>query len=57
VRLVKSAAHGREHVLRVLGPGATFNDAAVFDGGRIPTARWRSVRPGSATYRPRIWFG
>ncbi len=33
VRLMKTAADGREHVLRVLGPGATFNDAAVFDGG------------------------
>ena len=33
VRLVKTAADGREHVLRVLGPGATFNDVAVFDGG------------------------
>lgn len=33
VRLVKTSADGREHVLRVLGPGATFNDAAVFDGG------------------------
>lgn len=33
VRLVKTTADGREHVLRVLGPGATFNDIAVFDGG------------------------
>jgi CRP-like cAMP-binding protein len=33
VRLVKTSADGREHVLRVLGPGTTFNDAAVFDGG------------------------
>jgi CRP-like cAMP-binding protein len=33
VRLTKAAADGREHVLRVLGPGATFNDVAVFDGG------------------------
>src|SRR6185369_1126363 len=33
VRLVKTSADGREHVLRVLGPGATFNDIAVFDGG------------------------
>ncbi len=33
VRVMKSAADGREHVLRVLGPGATFNDVAVFDGG------------------------
>jgi len=33
VRLMKTAVEGREHVLRVLGPGATFNDVAVFDGG------------------------
>ena len=33
VRLVKIAPDGREHVVRVLGPGATFNEAAVFDGG------------------------
>jgi len=32
-RLVKTSAEGREHVVRVLGPGATFNDVAVFDGG------------------------
>lgn len=33
VRLVRRSAEGREYVLRVLGPGATFNDIAVFDGG------------------------
>lgn len=33
VRLVKTSAEGREHILRVGGPGTTFNDAAVFDGG------------------------
>jgi CRP/FNR family transcriptional regulator len=33
VRLIRGANDGREHVVRVLGPGATFNDAAVFDGG------------------------
>lgn len=33
VRLVRRSAEGREHVLRVLGAGATFNDAPVFDGG------------------------
>ena len=32
VRLVRTAADGREQVLSVLGPGATFNDAAVFEG-------------------------
>jgi CRP/FNR family transcriptional regulator len=33
VRLVRGSAEGREHVTGVLGPGATFNDVAVFDGG------------------------
>jgi CRP/FNR family transcriptional regulator len=33
VRLIRASAEGREHVLGVLGPGATFNDIAVFDGG------------------------
>jgi CRP-like cAMP-binding protein len=33
VRLVRSSPEGRQHVLRVLGPGATFNDIAVFDAG------------------------
>jgi CRP/FNR family transcriptional regulator len=33
VRLVKTSADGREHVMAVLGPGATFNDVALFDGG------------------------
>jgi CRP/FNR family transcriptional regulator len=33
VRLIRGSSEGREHVLRVLGPGATFNDVAVFDGG------------------------
>jgi CRP/FNR family transcriptional regulator len=33
VRLMRRSAEGREHVLGVLGPGTTFNDAAVFDGG------------------------
>jgi CRP-like cAMP-binding protein len=33
VRLLRGGTEGREHVVRVLGPGTTFNDAAVFDGG------------------------
>ena len=33
VRLTRGSAEGRDHVLRVLGPAATFNDVAVFDGG------------------------
>jgi CRP/FNR family transcriptional regulator len=33
VRLIKISSEGGEHVMAVLGPGATFNDIAVFDGG------------------------
>ncbi len=33
VRMIRRSLDGREHVLRVLGPGAIFNDVAVFDGG------------------------
>jgi len=33
VRLIRGTSEGRKHVLRVLGPGTTFNDVAVFDGG------------------------
>ena len=33
VRLFRSAPDGREQVLRVIGPGRTFDDAAVFDEG------------------------
>lgn len=36
VRLIKSFADGREQILAVLGPGTTFNDIAVFDGGPNP---------------------
>lgn len=36
VRLFRSGPAGREQVLRVVGPGRTFNDAAVFDEGPNP---------------------
>lgn len=36
VRLFRSGPDGREQVLRVVGPGRSFNDAAVFDGGPNP---------------------
>lgn len=46
VRLIRGSTEGREHVLRVLGPGATFNDIAVFDGG---TNSDGAVAVGTAT--------
>lgn len=33
VRLMRASPEGREHVLGVLGPGATFNDLSIFDEG------------------------
>lgn len=36
VRVVKISAEGREQVLLILGPGRTFNDVPVFDGGVNP---------------------
>ena len=36
VKVFKRSAEGREQVLRVLGPGRTFNDVPVFDGGVNP---------------------
>jgi CRP/FNR family transcriptional regulator len=33
VRLFRTAPDGREQVLRVIGPGRTFDDAALFDEG------------------------
>ena len=38
VKVFKLSAVGREQVLRVLGPGRTFNDVPVFDGGRNPAS-------------------
>lgn len=36
VKVFKLSEDGREQVLRVLGPGYTFNDVPVFDGGPNP---------------------
>lgn len=36
VKVFKRSGEGREQVLRVLGPGRTFNDVPVFDGGSNP---------------------
>jgi CRP-like cAMP-binding protein len=36
VRIYKASPDGREQVLRILGPGRTFNDVPVFDGGTTP---------------------
>ncbi len=36
VKVFKLSEDGREQVLRILGPGRTFNDVPVFDGGPNP---------------------
>ncbi len=38
VKAFKLSEDGREQVLRVLGPGRTFNDVPVFDGGANPAS-------------------
>jgi CRP/FNR family transcriptional regulator len=38
VKVVKVWADGKEHVLRVVGQGRTFNDVPVFDGGPNPAS-------------------
>lgn len=38
VKIYKTSAAGREQVLAALGPGETFNDVPVFDGGPNPAS-------------------
>jgi CRP-like cAMP-binding protein len=38
VRIFKLSPQGREQVLQLLGPGSTFNDVAVLDGGPNPAS-------------------
>jgi CRP-like cAMP-binding protein len=38
VRIYKMSPQGREQVLEQLGPGGTFNDVAVLDGGPNPAS-------------------
>ena len=43
---------GREQILRILGPGRTFNDVPVFDGGPNP-ASIAGLEPGTVGLVPR----
>lgn len=36
VRVLRTSCEGREQVLRILGPGRSFNDVAAIDGGPNP---------------------
>ncbi len=38
VKIYKTSLKGKEQVLRILGPGRTFNDVPVFDGGPNPAS-------------------
>lgn len=38
VKQFRTSSDGREQVLLLVGPGGSFNDVAVFDGGPSPTA-------------------
>jgi CRP/FNR family transcriptional regulator len=38
VKMYKTSLEGKEQVLRILGPGRTFNDVSVFDGGPNPAS-------------------
>ncbi|MBI2953823.1 MAG: Crp/Fnr family transcriptional regulator [Chloroflexi bacterium] len=38
VKVYKTSAEGKEQVLRVMGPGESFNDVPVFDGGPNPAS-------------------
>lgn len=52
VKVYKVSAGGREQVLRILGPGRTFNDVPVFDGGPNP-ASVAALEPSTVGYLPR----
>jgi CRP/FNR family cyclic AMP-dependent transcriptional regulator len=52
VKIYKASPEGREQVLHVLGPGQTFNDVPVFDGGPNP-ATARTLEPSHVFLVPR----
>jgi len=49
VQVLRTSEEGKEQVLFVHGPGDTFNDVAVFDGGPI-LATARALGPGARIY-------
>lgn len=52
VRIFKASPTGREQVLMVIGPGETFNDVPVFDGGPNP-ATAQATEPSRVLLVPR----
>lgn len=49
VRVFKTSPQGKEQVLIVLGPGESFNDVPVFDGGANP-ASVQAAAPGTSVW-------
>lgn len=52
VKVYKVSGDGKEHVLRILGPGRSFNDVPVFDGGPNP-ASVAALEPSRVAYLPK----
>jgi CRP/FNR family transcriptional regulator len=52
VKVFKVSAEGKEQVLRILGPGRTFNDVPVFDGGPNPGSI-ATMEPSSIGFLPK----
>jgi CRP-like cAMP-binding protein len=45
IRVYKTASGGREQILRLIGPGATFNEVPVLDGG-LTAANAQALKAG-----------
>lgn len=52
VKVYKVSGEGKEQVLRILGPGRTFNDVPVFDGGPNPGSI-ATMDPSSIGFLPK----
>lgn len=52
VKVFKTSGQGREQVLRLLGPGRTFNDVPVFDDGSNPGSV-AAVEPSTVGFFPK----
>jgi CRP/FNR family transcriptional regulator, cyclic AMP receptor protein len=52
VKVFKVSGEGKEQVLRILGPGRTFNDVPVFDGGPNPGSI-ATLEPSTVGHVPR----
>jgi CRP/FNR family transcriptional regulator len=52
VKVFKVSGEGKEQVLRILGPGRTFNDVPVFDGGPNPGSI-ETMEPSTIGFLPK----